>query len=277
MARDQHGKMHKKFLLTLLLSAASWAQPQVKVFTLANRPASATIDMVKTVLLPGDTVIADERLQRLVIKADPQRLEEVRKLLEQIDVPAPQVWITVNQMGSNPSSGSGAGVVFGPHGARAGGGAYSNTQDVATSQQLLVMSGESGMLTVGEDLPVVQPFWTWVNGLGMVPPGVTFQRVSTGFAVEPTVIGKKVRLRLTPWMSYLGAQGPQRVMFSQSATQVTLNDGETMTVSGGSVSQSTQSQAFGWILGGAQTQASQTSGLIVTVLIKDEPPPIPSE
>jgi type II secretory pathway component GspD/PulD (secretin) len=267
--------MHKKLFLSLLLTAPLWSEPQVKVFTLSNRTAASTVEMVRSVLLPGDTVIPEERLQRLVIKADPARLEAVQKLLEQIDVPSPQVWITIDQTGSNPSSSSAGGVVFGP-----GGGVVaqsnSNSHNVASSQQLLVMSGESGSLTVGEDLPVVQPFWTWVNGLGLVPPGVTFQRVSTGFAVEPTVIGKKVRLRLTPWMSYLGAGGPQRILFSQSSTQVTLNDGETMMVSGGSTSQSSQSQAFGWILGGAQSQASQSSGLVVTVAIKDEAPALPS-
>ena len=253
----------KKLLIALMITLPLAAQPQIKVFTLANRPASATIDMVRALLQPGESVFAEDRLQRLIVKAAPERLEQIRQLLEQVDIAAPQVWITIAQSASNPYS---------------SGGLLQNTQgqqNVNSSQQLLVMSGEKGSVTVGEDIPQVQPFWNFANGLGMVDAGVVFQRVSTGFSVEPTVIGQNVRLRLTPWMSYQSAKGPGRIEFTEGSTQVTMKNGETLTVAAGGTSTSNQSSAFGLILGFGNQQSSTNNQLIVTTLIRDEPPPVP--
>jgi len=255
----------KKLLFALLLCAPLAAQPQLKVFTLSNRPAAATIEPVKALLQPGETVMAEERLQRLIVRAAPERLEQIRQLLEAIDVAAPQVWITVAQSANNSFSNGGL--------LQTGQG----QQDVGSSQQLLVMSGEKGSITVGEDIPQVQPIWNFVNGLGLVPPGVVFQRISTGFSVEPTVIGQNVRLRLTPWMAYQSAKGPGRIEFSEGSTQVTMKNGETLTINNGGSSNSRQSSAFGLIMGFGNAQNSSNNSLIVTTLIRDEPPPIPQD
>ena len=255
----------KKLLCTLLLglTQAAWAQPQIKVFTLANRPAAATVDIVKALLQPGESVWPEERLQRLIVKAAPERLEQIRQLLEQIDVAAPQVWLTITQSASNPYSGGGLLT------------SYQGEQNVGASQQLLVMSGEKGSITVGQDIPQVQPFWTYVNGLGLVPPGVIFQRVSTGFAVEPTVVGDTIRLRLTPWMSYQSAQGPGRIEFSESSTSVVLKNGDTTSVATSSGSNNRQGSAFGLVLGYGQQQSSSSNQLIIHGEIKVDPPPLP--
>lgn len=255
----------KKLLLALLLSAPLAAQPQLKIFSLSNRPAAATIEPVRALLQPGETVMAEERLQRLIVRAAPERLEQIRQLLEALDAPAPQVWITVAQSADNSSYNGGL--------LQVGQG----RQNVSTSQQLLVMSGERGSITVGEDIPQVQPFWNFANGLGLVAPGVLFQRLSTGFWVEPTVIGKNVRLRLTPWMAYQSAQGPGRIEFSEGSTQVTMRDGETLTINNGGSVDSRQSSVFGLIMGYGNSQSSSSNSLIVTTQIRDEPPPIPQD
>ena len=253
----------KKLLIALMITLPLAAQPQIKVFTLANRPAAATIEPVRALLQPGETVFAEDRLQRLIVKAAPERLEQIRQLLEQIDIAAPQVWITIAQTASNPYSSGGLLQTS------------QGEQNVSSSQQLLVMSGERGSVTVGEDIPQLQQFWNFANGFGLVPAGVVFQRVSTGFSVEPTVIGQNIRLRLTPWMSYQSAQGPGRIDFSEGATQITIKNGETLTVANGGTSNSRQSSAFGFILGYGNQQSSSSNQLVVTGLIRDEPPPIP--
>lgn len=259
----------KKALCILLLSSLAWAEPQIKVFSLANRPAAATVEVVQALLKPGESVWPKSQPEQLIVKAAPERLEEIRKLLEQIDVAAPQVWLTIAQSASNPGSGGYVGV--------GGAQVYDGNQEVSSQQQLLVMSGEQGSITVGEDVPVVQPFWQFANGLGMIPPGVVFQRVSTGFSVQPTVVGQKIRLRLTPWMSYFGAQGNGRIEFSQSATSLTLNNGETVSIAASSGNQSSQNRALGLVLGEGWRQSSSSNTLVVTAEIKEEPPPLPPD
>ena len=257
----------KKLLCAILLglTQAAWSQPQIKVFTLSNRPAAATVEIVRALLQPGESVWPEERLQRLIVKAAPERLEQIRQLLEQIDVAAPQVWLTISQSANNPYSGGGFLQT------------YEGQQNVGASQQLLVMSGEKGSITVGQDIPTVQPFWSYANGLGLLPPGVIFQRVSTGFSVEPTVIGDTIRLRLTPWMSYQSAQGPGRVDFSESSTSVVLKNGDTTQISASGGSNQSQNSAFGLVLGYGNQQSSSSNQLWVHGEIKEEAPPIPPD
>lgn len=258
-------------LLAGWLTSVAWSEPQIKIFSLANRPVSATIDLVRSLLGPGESVWPEERLQRLIVKAEPARLAEIEKLLQDIDVAAPQVWLKVVQVGSRPYAAGGAGVALGPDGRIRGGAQQTSVQhNVSSSQMLLVMSGERGSITVGEDIPVVQPFWQFVHGLGLLPPGVIFQRVSTGFAVEPTVIGSNIRVKVIPWLSYQSPQGNGRVEFAEAATSVSLKDGETLTISQGSGSQSSQSSAFGLILGNGYVEQASGNSIVLTADIKME-------
>ena len=248
----------KRFIILLALSAVGWSEPKVQIFTLSNRPAAATVDIVKAVLDPTDQVFTDERLQRLIVKADPERLEKVRQLLEQIDVPAPQVWLKVAQNANLQQSRTSL--------LQTG----SVSQDVSGTQTLLVMSGERGEIVVGQDIPFVQPFWNYASGLGLIAPSLVFQSVSTGFAVEPTVVGDRVRLRIYPWMSYQSAGGRGRIDFSEAATSVTLANGQVTTISSNSGSESRQQSAFGLILGFGDSQRATSNSIQVSAEIKPE-------
>lgn len=256
------------FALALTVSVA--AQPQIKIFPLSNRPVSDTIDIVKAMLQPGENVWAEERLQRLIVKAAPERLEEVRKLLEQLDTPAPQVWLYVNQTGSRPYSGTNAGVGVTPGGHIVGGAqAYDVQHNVSDSQRLLVMSGGKGHITIGQDIPYVQPYQSYAQSLGLVPSTVLWQRVSTGFAVEPTVIGNTIRLKITPWLNYGGPQGTGQLEFSESSSTLTLENGSSATISESSGSQSRSGSAFGLILGGGSQQQSSSGSVTVRAVIQE--------
>lgn len=252
----------------------AWGEPQdtqkIQIFTLSNRPAAATVDIVRAVLKPGETVWPEDRLQRLIVKASPESLAEVQKLLDQLDVPAPQVWLTVTQTGARPYSSTGGGVALTPGGRVVVGAQNTQVQqNVNESQKLLVMSGEKGHIVVGQDIPYVQPYWSYANGLGLAPAGVVWQQVSTGFAVEPTVIGQTVRLRITPWLGYLGAQGRGNVEFSEAASTFTLQNGQSITIGSGSGGQSRQSSSFGLILGGGSEQSSSSSTVTVQATIQE--------
>lgn len=259
----------KKFLLLLLLALPARAEPQIKIFELANRPALATVEIVRALLQPGEMVWPEERLQRLIVKAAPERLEEVRKLLEQIDVAAPQVWLTVTQNANRPYSASAAGVGLNRRGRIVGQAQQVQVgQQVQETQKLLVMSGEKGEIWVGQDIPTVQPFWNFANGLGALPGAVVFQRVSTGFSVEPVVVGERIRLRVVPWMGYASPQGDGRIELTQAASTFNLANGETITLSSSSGSNQVQTSAFGLILGGGNLQQSSSNSIQVSAEIQ---------
>jgi len=281
-------------LLLLLLTLAAWAQnPELRIFQLSNRPAAATVEMVRQVLNPTGTVLAEERLNKLIVKDTPDALQRVADLLQQIDQPAPQVRITVNFSGGGPSNGYNAGVGAATAGrnnrvgVQGNAAVYNTNTNVNASQNLLVMSGEKGRIMVGRDLLTVQPYWNYANGLGVLPPGVLFQTVSTGFAVEPIVIGDNIRLKVTPWISYQGPNGPGQLEFAESATTLNVRNGDSVMLSSGTQSRSVSSSgvgasgtgvyaenrkprnAFGLILGG--DGYSESGGMAISLTARIQP------
>lgn len=281
-------------LLLLLFTLAAWAEgPELRIFQLNNRPAAATVEMVRQVLNPTGTVLAEERLNKLVVKDTPDALQRVADLLQQIDQPAPQVRITVDFAGGGPASGYNAGVAAGTAGpnnavgVRGNASVYNTNNAVSASQNLLVMSGEKGRIMVGRDLVSVQPYWSYANGLGLLPQGLLFQTVSTGFAVEPLVIGDNIRLKVIPWISYQSPNGPGQLEFAESATTLNVRNGDSVMLSAGTQTRTASSSgvagtgtgvysqnrkplnAFGLILGGEGY--SETGGMAISLTARIQP------
>lgn len=268
--------MTRWILAALLLLAAALpvaAQDmEVRVFQLNNRPALSTVEAVRLALSPAGSVVPDERTETLIVRDTPEALARVQALLERMDVPAPQVRITVGFSGAAASSGLGGGAAWDPNTGHVsvGGGAGQGSASTSGRQNLLVMSGEEARLVVGRDLVHVQPYWTYATNSGLIPPGVVFRQVTTGFVVEPRVVGDAITLVLTPWFSYLGPEGPGDVRFSEAASTVRLRDGETIQLGSGTVSGSSSQSLFGLILGGGAGQRSESGSMTVTARIQPD-------
>lgn len=261
--------------LLLLVTGPALAQEKtLKVFQLNNRPAEATVEMVRPLLSAQGTVVAEGRLNKLVVHDTPEVLRQVEELLAEIDLPAPQVRIAVDMSGVSPVSGHQVGVGVGGTTDRlvvtGQAQATSGSSSARSSQHLLVMSGERGVIRVGQDLVDVQPYWTYLHNYGLLPPQVVFRQVSTGFAVEPTVVGDVVRLRITPWMGYLGADGRGEILVSEASTTVALRSGESTTIGSGQFTETSKAEAYGLILGtGSVTRGSSASIRVTPTILKE--------
>ena len=192
----------------------------------------------------------------------------------QIDQPAPQVRITVNFQGGSPSSGYNLGAGVNRRGAGGTAGAWNTDSSVSASQNLLVMSGEKGRIEVGRDLVSVAPYWNYANGLGLLAPGLLFQTVSTGFAVEPVVVGDNIRIKVVPYISYQSPNGPGQLEFAESASTVNVRSGDTVTLSSGGTNRSgstagARGNAFGLVLGEQGGTSSQSMGITLTARISE--------
>lgn len=269
--------MRRAFLILALVVLAvlpALAQGvELRVFQLNNRPALATVEPVRLVLSPSGQVVPDERTETLLVKDTPEALARVEALLQRIDVPAPQVRVTVAFQGAATNRGVQGGAAWNPNNGQvvAGGGAYSNSGSTSGSQNLLVMSGEEARIVVGRDLVQVQPYWTWANQYGLVPPGVIFRQVTTGFVVEPRVGGNEaITLTLTPWFSYDGPGGVGDVRFTEAATSVQLRDGDTVNIGSSSASGDSARGVFGLILGGGVGTSSESGSMTVSAKIQKD-------
>lgn len=263
--------MRRILLLAILVSAPLWAQQlKLEIFQLNNRPAEATVEMVRPLLSSAGSVQAETRLNKLIVRDTPERLEEVRSLLEQIDQPAPQVRIFVETHGFRPVSGQVVGV--GVRGSTVTGSAvdYQGASQTSGSSHMLVMSGERGVIRVAQSVPVVDPYVAFLQSYGLMPPGVVFQQLGTGFAVYPTVIGTTVRLRIAPWFSYQTVEGPGQIVVDESSTTIVLESGESAVISSSSSSDQTVQRSFGTIFGSVRQNSSRSASFTVRPEIQTE-------
>ena len=87
------------------------------------------------------------------------------------------------------------------------------------------------------------------------------QTVGTGFAVEPVIVGDVVRLKVTPWMSFQGANGVSEVMVNEASTSLAVPSGQTVQISSGGYSEQVRNQSFGLIFGSARRTGSSSASV----------------
>lgn len=260
-------------LLTLALAVPGLADVlEVRVFQLYNRMPTTAVEAVRVALSPQGTVVPDDRTQTMIVKDTPEALSRVQALIERIDVALPQVRVKVAFSGGTARSGGAAGAVYDPRTGRIyGGGAFgSGSATVGAEQNVLVMSGEEARIEVGRDLVQVQPYWTLAQNYGLIPPGVIFQQVSTGFAVSPRVSGEAITLTVTPWISYEGPGGTGDLRFAESATTVSLRSGDALTISSGMGSGHRQGNVFGTILGFGSVNTAEAMSIVLTAKVEPD-------
>lgn len=264
----------KLAILLLLLTLPLLAQElETRIFQLNAAPAESAAEMVRPLLSSQGKVIPDSRLNKLIVKDTAQVLSEVENLLTEIDVHAPQVRIHVTMHGVSQTSGASAGVVISPgrRGTRvsAGAGVGSGTSRMDSQQNLLVMSGGRGVLYVGRDVVQVAPYQHFAVHLGLLPPQLLFQTVGTGFEIEPIVQGDVVRMKVTPWMSFLGSGGAQQVRVEEASSTFAVQSGQTVTIASGGYRQDIKNRAFGLIMGVGSESTSTSSRIDLRPVVTD--------
>lgn len=232
--------------------------------------------MVKPLLSSEGTVLPENRLNKLIVRDHPEVITRVEALLKEIDQPSPHVDIAVEMHGVSPLNSSNAAI--GVRGNRrrlnvnATASVNSGSSSASTQQHLVVMSGEQGVITFAQDVPNPDPFVRFAVGAGLLPPSAVFQTVSTGFSVQPTVVGDVVRMRVTPWLGFMGAGGRQQVLFNEASTSVAIPSGSSMTIASGGYTQQHRADSFGLIFGSAQRTSSTSGSVVVTPVIQQSYP-----
>ncbi len=119
---------------------------------------------------------------------------------------------------------------FGPEKGIIPGSEWKNTRNRSTFF-LLVADGQEGMISVGESVPNGQWFYQYSVNHGYIARGSIFRSVSTGFRVVPIILaGDRIRLQITPEISYFTDQGQGQIAFVESRLEVVLVNGQPVTV-----------------------------------------------
>lgn len=178
-----------------------------------HRPAEELVAIIQPLLGPSETVVPSRN--QLIIKASPERVAEIRALLDQIDKSPHRLLITVIQ-GSNLSkdslnAGLGIQARAGSNGLSVGLGGHDyrleNRDRAGATQQVQTLDGAAASIQVGAQMPVPTQS---IYGYG----GIDYRPVTTGFSVTPRLLGDQVLIEIDPW-----SDRPSRYQGGAIATQ----------------------------------------------------------
>ncbi len=98
---------------------------------------------------------------------------------------------------------------------------------------LLVQDGGEASLTVVEQVPEVVWFQQYARRHSYITQAVVFRQVGTSLAVRPTILpDKRIRVKITPQISYRSDQGDGTIALVEASTEVVVQPGQPITIGG---------------------------------------------
>jgi len=132
----------------------------------------------------------------------------------------------------------------------------------------VVQDGGAGSIMVAQDVPSQQMayYYDYATGKGHVAQGVAWQRVGTALAVRPVILpGNKVRVTLTPVISYFTPGGGGTIEVVEAASELIVPSGGRMQIGGNTGSLNAMTRQ---ILGFSSQQSSEETALTLTATIQ---------
>lgn len=200
-------RLQKQLLVTGLLLLSLSAQAELAVIDLGYRTAEELIPALGPIMGPDDVLTGTG--YQLIVRGNAQTLEEIRQLLEKLDVRPNNLLITVRRQGSGSSSdrgyAAGGEVVItdrgtGVRGQISGRDGRTDRSGYVT-QQLRVIEGSRALISAGESTPV-RTRQIYRNGQWLtVTENVEYRDTGDSVYVLPRVQGNRVTLEIEPQSS----------------------------------------------------------------------------
>jgi type II secretory pathway component GspD/PulD (secretin) len=241
----------------MLGTATMAAELAVQVVPLKHRLPDEVIPALRPLLAPNESINGHD--SRLIVRASPATMRQIERVLGEIDTVRRNLRISVRtnesvqrqeqNLGVSGEARTGNARIVVTNGARGDRGASvgvrggSGNVQVHTerrvttrsdnlSHTLTVLDGGKGFLRVGESIPQVQSYLALIGHRPGLVTGIQYYDVTTGFEVEPHVIGERVQLTLSPRMAFRSAQGSQIVEMRELRTTVMVTPGEWTDIGG---------------------------------------------
>lgn len=240
------------FLWLLGATVISFAESsQMQVLELSYRSAEEIKFVLMPLIDPEETVVTSG--YQLIVRASPARIEEIKRLIAQLDTPLQNLQITVIQ-GQNISAAEMNAQVsirmpvpikhttHRPVGAQA---RFYQTQKQTlnqSTQMLKALEGQAAYIKVGQTRPL-QNVTVYDNSYGpaVIVDSTVLVEASTGFEVIPRLSGDTVVLEVLPWSEQW--QNQDELSTQSAATVIRARLGEWVEL--GAVQQSGQEQQQG--------------------------------
>lgn len=132
----------------------------------------------------------------------------------------------------------------------------------------VVEDGGESTLTVATQVPYPQiaVYRDYAVGAGYVAAGVAFKDVGTSLRVRASVLpGSRVRVRLTPTISYFSADGSGTIEFTEASTELVVPSGRPVALGGATTETHALTRE---ILGFRAREASRETSALLTATIQ---------
>lgn len=236
--------------LVLVLAAcahAASAARRVEVYPLGMMDFELAERIAGEIVTKEGKLVPDKSGNRLIVYESDERHAALQKALTQLNVPPKHVRIRVvfqdsssesrraMEVGARATVG-GVSVKTGPQ-SRTSSVTVVGDQSEATAsslvqQELLVISGGKARLFVGQEVPYADWFWTWGLQQGLWAGSVQWREVGARMVVEPYVLDRRVRVRLTPEFSYVLDGRRMTTAIETLTTEVVVEDGQEVDLGG---------------------------------------------
>ncbi|MFJ4349066.1 secretin N-terminal domain-containing protein [Pseudomonas sp. NPDC089401] len=202
---------------TLLLVASLTAQAATEVVPLQHRSSAELLPAAQSFIGRDGTVSAFEN--KLIVNASPERIDDLRTLLQQLDTAPKRLLISVDNDDSNYQDNRGNGRVI--H--------YGTSNRDGGMQQIQASEGQPALIQIGQSIPITS---TSTDGYGRIQSNTEYRNVTQGFYVTPTLSGETVRLQITTNNDRMSQERADVVKVQSTDTTITGRLGEWITLAG---------------------------------------------
>lgn len=203
----------------LLLAASLTAQAATEVLPLQHRSSAELLPAAQAFIGKDGTVSAFEN--KLIVNASPERIDDLRTLLQQLDTAPKRLLISVDNNDSNFQDNRGNARVI--H--------YGTSNRDGGMQQIQASEGQPALIQIGQSIPITSTS-TSTDGYGRIQSNTEYRNVTQGFYVTPSLSGDTVRLQISTNNDRISQERADVVKVQSTDTTITGKLGEWITLAG---------------------------------------------
>ncbi|UVE43573.1 secretin [Pseudomonas chlororaphis] len=214
----------RTLLTTLLLTASFSVTAATEIVPLNNRTSADLLPVAQNFLGKEGRVSAYGN--QLIVNAEPEKIEELRAFIAQLDTAAKRLLITVDTNENNSQKNQGYSVNGAPQTRIITRSTVSRDGGI---QQIQASEGIPALIQVGQSVPLTT---TQTDPYGRLLNQTQYRNVTQGFYVTASVTGETVHLSISTNRDRMSQERPDVVNVQSTDTTVSGRLGEWITLAG---------------------------------------------
>ncbi|CAI8829123.1 secretin N-terminal domain-containing protein [Pseudomonas chlororaphis] len=214
----------RTLLTTLLLTASFSVTAATEIVPLNNRTSADLLPVAQNFLGKEGRVSAYGN--QLIVNAEPEKIEELRAFIAQLDTAAKRLLITVDTNENNSQNNQGYSLNGAPQTRVITRSTVSRDGGI---QQIQASEGIPALIQVGQSVPLTT---TQTDPYGRLQNQTQYRNVTQGFYVTASVTGETVHLSISTNRDRMNQERPDVVNVQSTDTTVSGRLGEWITLAG---------------------------------------------